>query len=95
MTSEHPPDSSPPDFVELPVEMGEVDRRRVEGIAFLLASPDGASYRQRLREVSESLGDKEAGFNISKLGQHHPKDFQRLHLFFVNLLLVPQQLIQC
>jgi putative transposase len=56
MSSERPPDSTPPEFVEMPVEMGEVDRRRVEGIAFLLASPDGASYRQRLREVSESLG---------------------------------------
>ncbi|MBC7880096.1 MAG: hypothetical protein H7Y37_02075 [Anaerolineae bacterium] len=56
MSSEPPLDSTPPEFVEMPVKMGESDRRRVEGIAFLLASPDGASYRQRLREVSESLG---------------------------------------
>jgi Homeodomain-like domain len=43
-------------LAEMPVEMSEVDRRRIGGIAFLLASADGASYRQRLREVSESLG---------------------------------------
>jgi putative transposase len=56
MSSDRPPDSTAPDFVEMPVEIGEVDRRRIEGIAFLLSSPDGASYRQRLRGVSESLG---------------------------------------
>jgi hypothetical protein len=35
MTSERPPD-----FIELPVKMSEVDRRRLEDIAFLLATPD-------------------------------------------------------
>jgi putative transposase len=56
MSSEPSLDSTPPEFTELAVEMSEVNRRRVEGIAFLLSSPDGSSYRQRLREVSGSLG---------------------------------------
>lgn len=54
MSLEEPPDSAA--FTEMAVEMSEVDRRRIEGIAFLLSSPDGASYRQRLWEVCESLG---------------------------------------
>jgi hypothetical protein len=53
MSSEGPAKSAA--LTEMPVEMVDLDRRRLEGIAFLLVTPDEASYHQPLREVSKLL----------------------------------------